>query len=177
MWGSFFHVYPPSSSLLDALPPSPKKSPDQVSDILKSLAGLQESGQTQSVCVLKERILHIFNLQSRLFSYKSHWRSVPALKAEIKGSQRNTPEECEPDPSAVRNVHTGPSALEEVQPYMDICTLCYLSSCWAGGPACQTFLTCLRFNDVYEFSSLKFLPGYSPQMFNKYYLALLREPA
>lgn len=45
--------------------PSPKKSLDQVSDILKNLAGLQESGQTRRVCVLKERILHISNLLSR----------------------------------------------------------------------------------------------------------------
>lgn len=52
LWHSFFNVYPASSTRLppllllsfDALPPSLKKSLDQVSDILKILAGLQESG-------------------------------------------------------------------------------------------------------------------------------------
>lgn len=54
-------------SLLFFLPPRKKdKLLDQVSDT-ENLAGLQESGQTWSVCVLKEEILHTSTFSRRHF--------------------------------------------------------------------------------------------------------------
>lgn len=90
----------------------PKKSLDQVSDVLKTWQGYRKAARLGVFVYLKKESCTFSTFSHRyFFFYKSNWRSEPALKAEIKSSQRNIPEECESDPTAVRNAHTVLSVL------------------------------------------------------------------